>query len=111
MLVGRACRVSPQACGAVPTSKRRTDIVVLLEQTKQACQCTLPSVSGKGDTDEEARKNAEELMTNVAKKFATGSGERSDLFSKEAVANCPMKLPMTLLTRPRKKYALHGGDE
>ena len=28
----------------------RTDIVVLLEQTKQVCQCTLRSVTGKGDT-------------------------------------------------------------
>ena len=26
----------------------RTDVVVLLEQTKQVCQCTLRSVSGKG---------------------------------------------------------------
>ena len=51
----------------------RTDIVVLLEQTKQVCQCTLRSVTGKGDTEEQARKNAEELMTNVAKNFATGS--------------------------------------
>ena len=59
----------------------RTDIVVLLEQTKQVCQCTLRSVTGKGDTEEQARKNAEELMTNVAKNFATGSIGRSDLFS------------------------------
>ena len=36
---------------------------------------------GKGDTEEQARKNAEELMTNVAKNFATGSIGRSDLFS------------------------------
>ena len=37
----------------------RTDIVVLLEQTKQVCQCTLRSDSGKGDTEEQARKNVE----------------------------------------------------
>ena len=59
----------------------RTDIVALLEQTKQVCPCTLRSVTGKGDTEEQARKNAEELMTNVAKNFATGSIGRSDLFS------------------------------
>ena len=35
----------------------------------------------KDDTEEQARKNAEELMTNVAKNFATGSIGRSDLFS------------------------------
>ena len=64
----------------------RTDIVVLLEQTKQVCQCTLRSVTGKGDTEEQARKNAEELMTNVAKNFATGSIGRSDLFSYERSA-------------------------
>ena len=50
-------------------------------QTKQVCPCTLRSVTGKGDTEEQARKNAEELMTNVAKNFATGSIGRSDLFS------------------------------
>ena len=60
-------------------------------------------------------KNAEELMTNVAKNFATGSIGRSDLFStrndlieaggwtKGAVEKRPLKLPMTLLTRLRKK--------
>ena len=83
----------------------RTDIVALLEQTTQACQCTLRSVSGKGDTEEQARKNAEELMTNVAKNFATGSIGRSDLFSyrndlikvggwtKEAVEKRPREAP------------------
>ena len=58
-----------------------TDIVVLVEQTKQVCQCTLRSVSGKGDNQEQARKNAEELMTNVAKNFAASSIGRTDLFS------------------------------
>ena len=53
----------------------RSDMVVLLEQTKQACQMhSAVSVSGKGDTEEQARKNAEELMTNVAKKFADWLG-------------------------------------
>ena len=39
------------------------------------------AVSGQGDTEEQARKNAEELMTNIAKKFATDSVGRIDLFS------------------------------
>ena len=92
----------------------RTNMVVSLEQTKQVCQCTLRSVSGKGDTEEQARKNAEELVTNVAKNFATGSIGCSDLFScrndlikaggrRRRSTNGPVKLPMTLLTRPRKK--------
>ena len=64
---------------------------------------------GKGDTEEQARKNAEELMTNVAKNFATGSFGRSDLFSyrsdllkaggwtKEAVEKRPREAPDDLV--------------
>ena len=88
----------------------RTDTVVLLEQTKQVCQCTGRSVSVKGETE-----------TNVAKNFATGSVGCSDLISQRIKSklvdgrrrrsrNSSVKVPMTLLTRPRKKYALHGGE-
>ena len=89
----------------------RPDIVVLLKQTKQVCQCTLRSASGKGDTEEQARKNAEGLMTNVARNFATGSIGRSDLFSykndlikaggwtKEAVEKRPREAPNDLLEK------------
>ena len=93
----------------------RTDIVALPEQTKQVCQCTLRSVSGMGDTEEQARKNAEELMTNVAKNFATGSIGRSDHFSnrndlikaggwtKEAVEKRPREAPGDLVDTTSEK--------
>ena len=58
MLVGTAWRV---LCSHV-----QVDVPTML------C-CTLRSVSGKGDAEEQARKIAEELMTNVAKNFTTGS--------------------------------------
>ena len=115
VLVRRACRVSPQTCGPVPTSSGRTDIVALLEQTKQVCQCTLRSVMGKGDTEEQARKNAEELMTNVAKNSrqvrsgAVTSSPSGTICSKlvdgrrRRSRSGPVKLPMTLLTQLRKK--------
>ena len=42
---------------------------------------TNKSVWGKGDAEEQAHKNAEELMTNVATNFATGLVGRSDFVS------------------------------
>ena len=67
------------------SSDVKVDVPTLLccssRPNKFANALTLRSVTGKGDAEEQARKNAEELMTNVAKKFATSSIGRSDLFS------------------------------
>ena len=83
----------------------RIDIVVLLEQTKQVAKALCGQFRGKGDKEEESRKNAEECMTNVPKKFATASVGRRDLFShnndllkagrwtKGALENLPREAP------------------
>ena len=77
----RQMRVGWESMPCLTTSLRSScDVKVdvptwlfLLQQTKQVCQCTLRSVSYKGDSEKQARKKAEKLMTNVAKSFATGS--------------------------------------
>ena len=81
----------------------------------RADQTTLRSVSGKVDTEEQARKNAEEVMTNVAKNLAISSAGRSALLShrndlikeggwtKEAVEKGPREAPDDLVDTTSEK--------